>query len=235
MTDARTHDHTDGSGAPPPAQAVLLSWGPTVLFGMLLPWITYHQLIGRGVHGAPSLILVSAWPALEIGLYFALHQRVDEFSMLILVALLLATANAAAGGGSRWMGVGMGTAFTGLAGVAFAVSPVFGRPLTFWLVRRFATDGSAAGAARWNGLWLRDAAFRAVQYRLAAAWGAGCLLEAGLTAMLPPQLPGGGVGAASLAGSVGVTAALVGYSARAGRAWVTAGQTPAAPSSAPTA
>ncbi|SHL95684.1 VC0807 family protein [Actinacidiphila paucisporea] len=235
MTDAHTHNRTEGGGASSPAQSVLLSWGPTVLFGMLLPWITYHQLIGRDVHGAPALMLVSAWPALEIGLYFALHQRVDEIGMLILVALLLATVTAAAGCGSHWMGVGMGTAFTGLVGVAFAVSPVFGRPLTFWLGRRLATDGSAAGTARWNGLWLRDRGFRAVQCQLSAAWAVGFLLEAGLMAMLPPQLPVSAVGAASLAGPVGVTAALVGYSARAGKAWAAAVQTPAAPSSAPTA
>jgi hypothetical protein len=234
MTDARTHDRTDGTSAPSHAQAVLLSWGPTVLFGMLLPWITYHQLTGHAVHGAPKLILVSAWPAMEIGLYFALHHRVDEFALLILMALLLATTGAIGGSSHHWPGVRMVTAFTGLLGVAFAVSPALGRPLTFWLGRRFATDGSAAGAARWDGLWLQDASFRAVQCKVAAVWGVGCMLEAGVAAVVPPQLRGGGAAAASLAGPVVVAAALVAYTARAGRVWAAAGQTPAAPSSAPT-
>ncbi|CAG6399301.1 conserved membrane hypothetical protein [Actinacidiphila cocklensis] len=233
MTDARTQDGTGGSGASSHAHDVLLSWGPTVLFAMVLPWITYHQLAGRGVHGAPALLLVSAWPALEVGLYFALHHRVDEFGMLIFAALLLAAAAAAAGGG-RWMGVRADAAFTGLVGVAFAVSPAFGRPLTFWFGRRFAADGSAA-AARWNGLWLRSAAFRAVQYRLTAAWGAGCLVEAGVMAVLPPRLPRGEADAASLAGPAVVAAAVVAYTAWTGRAFAASGQTPAAPSSAPTA
>lgn len=233
MTDARTQDGAARSGASSHAHGVLLSWGPTVLFGMVLPWITYHQFAGRGVHGAPALLLVSAWPALEVGLYFALHHRVDEFGMLIFAALLMAAAGAASGDG-RWMGVRADAVFTGLVGVAFAVSPAFGRPLTFWFGRRFAMDGSAA-AARWNGWWLQNAGFRAVQYRLTVAWGAGCLVEAGVMAVLPPRLPGSQADAASLAGPAVVAAAVVAYTARAGRAWAASCQTPAAPSSAPTA
>lgn len=234
MTDARIHDGDGGSRVSSHAHAVLLSWGPTVLFGMVLPWITYHQLAGRGVPGAPALLLVSAWPALEIGLYFALHHRVDEFGTLILAALLAAAAGAVAGGG-RWLGVRTDTAFTGLAGVVFAVTTVFARPLTFWFGRRFATDGSAVGAARWNGLWTQDASFRSMHYRLTAVWAAGCLVETGVTEVLPLRLPGSGGTGASLAGPAVVATAVVAYTARTGRAWAVSGQTPAAPSSAPTA
>ncbi|MBM9438783.1 VC0807 family protein [Actinacidiphila bryophytorum] len=216
------------------AHAVLLSWGPTVLFGMVLPWITYHQLVGRGVPGTAALVLVSAWPALELGLYFALHHRLDEFGALVLAALLVAAAGAVAADG-RWTGGRTETAFTGLVGVAFAVSPVFGRPLTFWFGRRFATDGSAAGAARWNGLWQQDAGFRGMHYRLTAAWAAGCVAVAGVMAVLPLRTPVGRVDAAALAAPAVVAATTVAYTARAGRAWAARGQTPAAPSSAPTA
>lgn len=233
MTDARIRDGDGGSRVPSHAHAVLLSWGPTLLFGVVLPWITYHQLAGRGVPGAPALLLVSAWPALEIGLYFALHQRVDEFATLVLAALLAAAGDAVAGGG-RWMGIGTDTAFTGLVGVAFAASPIFMRPLTFWFGRRFVTDGSPPGVARWNGLWLQDTGFRALHGRLTAAWGGGCLVEAGVMAMFPLRLADGSVDAASFAGSAAVATAVVAYTARTGKAWAASGQTPAAPSSAPT-
>ncbi|WP_329178302.1 hypothetical protein [Streptomyces sp. NBC_01477] len=253
MTDARTHDPTGRSSASSHAHAVLLSWGPTVLFGMLLPWVTYHQLTGRGVHGAPALILVAAWPALEIGLYFALHHRVDEFGMLILLALLLATAGTAVGSGGRAVGgravgvravgvravgvravgVRADTALAGMTGVAFALSLTFGRPLTFWFGRRFATDGSAAATARWTGVWARDAGFRAMQRRLTTAWATGCLLVAGTTAAAP-RLHGSDA-ALSHACSVVVIAAVTAYTVRAGRVWAEARQTPAAPSNAPTA
>ncbi|WP_333768574.1 VC0807 family protein [Streptomyces sp. IBSBF 2435] len=233
MTDARTHDPTGRSSASSHAHAVLLSWGPTVLFGMLLPWVTYHQLTGRGVHGGPALMLVAAWPALEIGLYFALHHRADEFGMLILLALLLATAGTAVGTGGRAVGVRADTALAGLTGVAFALSLAFGRPLTFWFGRRFATDGSAAATVRWTGLWTRDAGFRAMQRRLTTAWATGCLLVAGTTAAAP-RLHGSDA-ALSYACSVVVISAVTAYTVRAGRTWAEARQTPAAPSSAPTA
>ncbi|WP_322975285.1 VC0807 family protein [Actinacidiphila bryophytorum] len=234
MTGARIHDGDGGSRVSSHAHAVLLSWGPTVLFGMTLPWITHHQLAGQGVPEAAALVLVSAWPALEIGLYFALHHRLDEFGTLVLAALLVAAAGAVVGGG-RWTGGRTETAFTGLVGVTLAISLVFGRPLTFWFGRRFATDGSAAGSARWNGLWQQDAGFRGMHYRLTAAWASGCLAVACMTAVLPLRQPGGGVDAAALAAPAVVATAVVAYTARAGRAWAVRGQTPAAPSSAPTA
>lgn len=234
MTDARTHDRTGGSGAPSHAQSVLLTWGPTLFFAALLPWITYHQLTGHGVRGAPAIVLVSAWPALEIGLYFALHYRVDEFGALTLAALLLAAAIAGAGGG-RPAGARTEAAYAGLVGAAFAASLVFGRPLTFWFGRRFATDGSTAGAARWGQLWLRDAGFRDLHRRVTAVWAAGCILDAGAVAVCAARLPDGGVEAVSIAGPLVVTATLVTCSVHAGKTWAAVRQTPAAPSSTPTA
>ncbi|MFG1809078.1 VC0807 family protein [Streptomyces sp. NPDC049040] len=233
MTDARTRDRTGGGSVSSHAHAVLLSWGPTVLFGMLLPWITYHQLTGHDVQRVPALVLVSAWPALEIGLYFALHHRVDEFGTLILVALLLAAAMAVAG--NHWAGGRADAALTGLAGAAFAVSPAFGRPLTYWFGRRFATDGSVEGAAWWSGLWVRDARFKVLLHKLAAVWGAVWVVEAGAVAVFTPRLHGAGVDALSLAAPVVVTVALAAYTTRVGRAYAAAGQMPDAPSSVPTA
>jgi hypothetical protein len=234
MTDARMQDRTGDSAASSRAHGVLLSWGPTVLFGMLLPWITYHQLAGHGVHGAPALLLVSIWAALEIGLYFALHHRIDEVGMLMLLALVLEAISAIAYNGGE-VSIVRETALTGLVGAALVVSLAFGRPLAFHLGRRFATDGSAAGVTRWSGKWAHDAGFRARQRRLTAVWGVGCLLEAGMVTVLAQGLSTGAVVAVSHAGPVVVTAALAAYTVWTRRSQLSDSQTPAAPSSAPTA
>lgn len=241
---------------------MLQSWGPTVLFSMLLPWITYNQLTGRGVHEVPALLIISAWPALEIGLYFALHRRVDEFGMLILLTLLLGALGALAYNSSRMIFL-KDSALTGLIGLAFLVSLVLERPLMFYFGRKFATDGTAEGVARWNGLWDQYPGFRAVQRRLTVIWGVAFVLEASVKAVLVYQLSTDTMVGVSNTLPLVVTALLVTYTIRTGRkgearrlaaeAAAAAGadpeteavdmgaapqpiaQAPAAPSSAPTA
>ena len=233
MIDARAQDRMRTAPAER-AQTVLLVWGPTVLFSMLLPWISYNQLTGRGVHEVPALLIVSAWPALEIGLYFALHRRVDEFGMLILLTLLLGAVGAVAYNSSKMIFL-KDSALTGLIGLAFLGSLALARPLTFYFGRKFATDGTWEGVAWWNGLWERSAGFRATQRRLTVIWGVAYLLEAGAKAALVYRLSTGSMVAVSNTAPLVVTALLVAYTVRVGRRGRGAGQTPAAPSSAPTA
>ena len=245
MTDAHAKDNGSSGTTDRPAQRLLLIWGPTVLFSMVLPWITYNQLTGHGVHEVPALLIVSAWPALETGLYFALHRRVDEFGMLILLTLLLGAAGALAYNSSKMIFL-KDSALTGLVGLAFLASLGLKRPLTFYFGRKFATDGSDQGVAQWNGLWDAYPGFRSVQRRLTAIWGLAYVAEATVKAVLVYQLSTGAMVTVSNILPLAVTALLVAYTVRTGRkgearrlaaeaAGTTAPQTPAAPSSAPTA
>ncbi|SEN09394.1 VC0807 family protein [Actinacidiphila rubida] len=244
MTDARTADTAADSGrGDGRGKALLLIWGPTVLFSMVLPWVTYNQLSARGVPEVPALLIISAWPALEIGLYFALHRRVDEFGMLILLTLLLGAAGALAYNSSKMIFL-KDSALTGLVGLAFLVSLALRRPLIFYFGRRFATDGTEAGVARWNGMWDAYPGFRAVQRRLTVIWGVAFLAEATVKAVLVYHLSTGTMVSFSSVMPLAVTALLVAYTVRTGKkgearraaAEAAAGvQTPAAPSNTPTA
>jgi intracellular septation protein A len=252
MTAAHSHART---------LALLQSWGPTVLFSMLLPWITYNQLTDQGVHEVPALLIISAWPALEIGLYFALHRRVDEFGMLILLTLLLGAVGALAYNSSRMIFL-KDSALTGLVGAAFLVSLALRRPLMFYFGRKFATDGTAEGVARWNGLWEQYPGFRTVQHRLTVIWGVAFVVEATVKVVLVYQLSTDTMVGVSNTLPLGVTGLLVAYTIRPGRKGearrlaaeaaaatgaateaatgaaatsTAAAQTPAAPSTAPTA
>lgn len=74
-----------------------------------------------------------------------------------------------------------------MIGLAFLATLVVGRPLTFYLGRRFATDGSKAQRDWWDGLW-RYPQFRRVQRQLGAAWGLALLGEAAVRAVLTATL-----------------------------------------------
>lgn len=233
---------------------MLQSWGPTVLFSMLLPWITYNQLTGHGVHEVPALLIISAWPALEIGLYFALHRRVDEFGMLILLTLLLGAVGALAYNSSKMIFL-KDSALTGLVGIAFLVSLALERPLMFYFGRKFATDGTAEGVAQWNGMWEQFPGFRAVQRKLTVIWGVTFVLEASVKAVLVYQLSTDTMVGVSNTLPLVVTGLLVVYTIRTGKKGAArraameaaqaaaagsadapaASQSPLAPSSAPTA
>jgi intracellular septation protein A len=244
MTDAQTAENGTGGTGDGLGQRLLLIWGPTVLFSMVLPWITYNQLTGHGVHEVPALLIVSAWPALETGLYFALHRRVDEFGMLILLTLLLGAAGALAYNSSKMIFL-KDSALTGLVGLAFLVSLGLKRPLIFYFGRKFATDGTERGVAQWNGMWDAYPGFRSVQQRLTAIWGLAYVVEATVKAVLVYHLSTGTMVSVSNILPLAVTALLVAYTIRTGRkgearrlaaeAAAAAPQTPAAPSSAPTA
>ncbi|MFF3454685.1 VC0807 family protein [Streptomyces sp. NPDC002730] len=162
---------------------ILLTWGPTILFGVLLPWITYGMLIDHGIHEVPALLLISCWPLVELTIYFAMKRRVDEFSMLILITLLLGAVSALAYNSAKLLFL-KDSALTGLLGLAFLVSLTLKRPLIFYFGRKFGTDGTPDGIADWNAMWDKYPGFRTGQRRLTIVWGVTFLAEAGVKAGL---------------------------------------------------
>ncbi|MFD9790392.1 VC0807 family protein [Streptomyces sp. NPDC059070] len=164
-------------------KTVLLTWGPTILFSVVLPWITYGVLTDHGMGEVPALLLISAWPLAEMGLYYGLHRRLDEFGVMILITLLLSAVSALAYNSAKLLFL-KDSALTGLLGLAFLVSLTLKRPLIFYFGRKFATDGTAEGVAKWNANWDLYPGFRAAQRRLTVVWGAAFLAEAGVKAAL---------------------------------------------------
>lgn len=162
---------------PSPFRSVLLNWGPTVLFSMVLPFVTYSMLTGNGMHEVPALLISGAWPVAEQVLFFALHRRLDEFTILILIFMALTVISFAAFNSARMILI-KDSALTGLMGLVFLASLLAPRPLTFYFGRKFGTDGSAAGIARWDGFWGDLSVFRRGQRIMTLVWGLALLAEA---------------------------------------------------------
>jgi hypothetical protein len=161
------------------SKSVLLNWGPTILFNVLMPWVTYGVLTDHGVSSVTALFIISGWPLVEVALFFALNRRVDEFGVMILLVLLVGAFSALAFRSEKSVFI-KDSAVTGLLGLAFLVTLFLERPMMFYFGRKFATDGSAEGIARWNRFWDEFPGFRAQQRRLTLIWGLAFIVESGV-------------------------------------------------------
>jgi len=165
-----TSDVRQGGGKPASGQSAAANWVMTLVINIVLPTATYFLLAGpAGMPEVPALLVSGLWPVLDIGYTIAKQRHVDEFGVFVLIGILIAVLTTVFSGSAR--GVFLKDSITtGSIGVVMLVTLLFGRPLTFYLGRRFATDGSKVQRDWWDGLW-QYPNFRAVQRRLGAVWG----------------------------------------------------------------
>ncbi|WP_198535569.1 VC0807 family protein [Streptomyces caatingaensis] len=192
-----------------------MNWGPAVLFGAVLPFVTYGVLTDHGVSKVNALLLISLWPVVETLISLAVRRRVDEFGMMMLALMLLGALSAVAYNSTELVFV-KDSAITGLLGLVYLGSLALPRPLMFYLGRRFATDGSPEGLAHWNGLW-RYPGFRRMQYLMTTVWGVAFLLEAVVRVVLTYALPTGVMVVLNNVLPAVVVAALVSWTVRTGK------------------
>lgn len=157
-------------------RAVLLSWGPTILFNAFLPFLTYGILTDRGMSQLSALSISAVWPAIEVAVLFAIRRRIDEIGVLSLLIIALGVISALVLQSERLILI-KDSAVTGLFGLVLLGSLLAPRPLMFYFGRKFATDGSAEKLEWWNGLW-RYAGFRRTQRILTVVWGVTFVAEA---------------------------------------------------------
>ncbi|GGX98017.1 VC0807 family protein [Streptomyces hiroshimensis] len=214
----------------------LMNWGPAILCGVILPFVTYGMLTDHGVSQVKALLLISLWPAAETLLHLALRRRVDEFGVMMLAMTLLGALSALAYNTTELVFI-KDSAITGLLGLVFLGSLAMRRPAMFYLGRKFGTDGTPEGLARWNGLW-EFPGFRRAQYLLTSVWGAGFLLEAAVRVALTYALPTKAMVLVNNALPIAVVVALVTWTmtvAKKGRARSAAAEAARAAQAAPQA
>ncbi|WP_372411707.1 VC0807 family protein [Streptomyces luteireticuli] len=205
-----TQERGRGSGG-----SALMNWGPSILFGVVLPFVTYGMLTDHGVSKVSALLLISLWPVVETLISLAVRRRVDEFGVMMLALMLLGALSALAYNSTELVFV-KDSAITGLLGLVYLGSLALPRPLMFYLGRRFATDGTPEGLARWNGLW-QYPGFRRTQYVMTAVWGVAFLLEAVVRVVLTYVLPTGVMVVVNNALPAVVVALLVAWTIRTGK------------------
>jgi intracellular septation protein A len=163
-------------GKPARDQSAIGGWLATIVVNIVLPTATYFALT-QTTHMADVLaLLVSGiWPVLEIAYTVWRQRHVDEFSVFVLIGIVVGIITTVFSGSARAVFL-KDSITTGLIGLIMLATLLFGRPLTFYLGRRFATDGSQVQRAWWNGLW-QYPHFRRLQRMLGAVWGVALLGE----------------------------------------------------------
>jgi len=162
-------------------------WFPTIVINVILPTATYYALV-HAAHtpDVPALLISGIWPLLEIAYTIRRERHVDEFSVFVLIGIAIGVLTTAFSADARAVFM-KDSITTGLLGLIFLVTLLVGRPLTFYLGRRFATDGSKVQRDWWDGLW-QYPQFRRVQRQLGAMWGIGMLGEAATRTVLTWKL-----------------------------------------------
>ncbi len=205
-----------GGVKPASGQSAAANWVLPLVMNILLPTVTYFLLAGpAGMPEVSALLVSGLWPVLDIGYTITKQRHVDEFGVFVLIGILIGVLTTVFSGSARAVFL-KDSITTGSIGLVMLVTLLVGRPLTFYLGRRFATDGSKVQRDWWDGLW-QYPGFRAVQRKLGAVWGASLLGEAVARALLTWKL---GTSAMVVVNNVVpyvVIAALVFYSISTGR------------------
>jgi hypothetical protein len=175
------------SGKPASDRPAILSWLPTVVFNIILPTVTYFVLTSSAhVKPVPALLISGVWPAVELAYTIRRQRHIDEFSVFVLIGIAIGIVTTVFSQDARAVFL-KDSISTGLIGLVMLATLFFGRPLTFYLGRRFATDGSRAQRDWWDGLW-QHPQFRRTQRLLGAAWGLSLFGEASIRAALTWRL-----------------------------------------------
>lgn len=173
---------------PPSRKQALLSLVPTMVVDVALPLATYYVLAAAGVPDLWALLLSGIWPVLSSVVSLVRHRRLDEFGVFILVVIVAGALSSVLFDDPRLLLL-KSSVFTGVLGIAFLASLFAKRPLMFYFGRRFGTDGSPEGLARWDGFWDDLSVFRRGQRRMTLVWGLTFVAEAVVRIPLVYLLP----------------------------------------------
>ncbi|GHG53241.1 VC0807 family protein [Streptomyces griseocarneus] len=155
-----------------------LSWIVSIVFNVVLPIVTYNQLTDRGWSEFAALAVSGLWPLADTVVYLIWHRRIDEFAVITMIFMVLTLVVTGIGPHSTRLLLVKDSAVTGLFGVVCLVSLATPRPLMFYLGRKFGTDGTKEGVARWNGMWEQLPGFRRTLKTITMVWGVGYVVEA---------------------------------------------------------
>jgi intracellular septation protein A len=169
--------------------ARILPWVQTILLSIVAPIVIYGMLTDRGVGEVPALIISGIGPVVDLLITMVVARRVDEFSLIVLVFLLLSVVTSLLFDDPRLLLL-KESALTGIFGLILLGSLLAPRPLMFYFGRRFAAQGIPEKVAWWNGLW-QYAGFRRTQRVLTLVWGVAWLAEAVLRGVLAFVVPVG--------------------------------------------
>jgi hypothetical protein len=159
----------------------------TLLPNVVLPWLIYQVLTGRGVSTINALIATAVVP-LATSLYGWLRdRRIDALGIMTLAFVVVGLVTSLISGDPIFYLV-KESLLTGVWGLILLGSLLASRPLTFYFGRQFISGGDPDKAAWFDRLWERPP-FRRMQRLICIMWGVGLVAEALLRVVLVYVLP----------------------------------------------
>ncbi len=153
------------------------AWLPEMVVDAVLPYATYLVLQSQGVGPVAALAAGAVFPAAFVLFHFVRSRQVDGFGLVVLAVIAVSVALALTSGDARFVLV-KESIFTGAIGLAMLGSLAARRPAMYYCGRKFATDGTPEGLARWESYWAKSAMFRHSNRTMTVVWGTAFMAEA---------------------------------------------------------
>jgi hypothetical protein len=153
--------------------------GTLAVFALLAPHFASSSII--------PLLVASLVPLAGNVVSLVRHRRLDIVGIIVLVGLLAGVAGAAFGGTQRLLLIRESFA-TGAIGLACFISPVFPRPIAYYVVRHFMTAHEESHGLRFERL-CESQLFRRTLRGFTFFWGVLLLAEFGLRVFMALTLP----------------------------------------------
>lgn len=165
------------------SRALVLNLLLTAVFDIGVAILAFRLARSWGASEQVAYVVSCAGPLIMIGITWARARTLSGVSMVIIAFQLLSAVAAFVGGSDPRLLLVKDSIVTGGFGLVTLLSTLLPRPLMFFFGMKFGTDGTAAGAAWWQGLW-QYPSFRRSQYVINTMWGVGFLVEAAVRILL---------------------------------------------------
>jgi intracellular septation protein A len=160
---------------------------PGLVLDIAAPVAAYYGLTALGASAFWALTAGGLVSGARVLFTVIKDRKLDGFALFMLALFAFGIATAFLTGDAKFV-LAKESLGSGLAGLIFLGTLVVGKPLIYYMGRRFAGSGPEA-LAEWERKYATNARFRQVMWRLTAIWGVGLLLDAALRIVLIYLLP----------------------------------------------
>ncbi|GAB4588239.1 VC0807 family protein [Nocardia sp. IFM 10818] len=177
-----------GSVTPPPVRPTLLRLLAPIIRDLAVPVAAYFLLKALGYSDFLALLLGAVCSAMIVVVEAVRARRIDPLAAIVLGGFVIGLIGSMISGDARTLIIrdSFGTAAVGLA---FLVSAVISRPLTYVAARKFLATTDPAHLPAMEEAYRTVASVSRTHIRLSVMWGAGLLGEAVLRIVLAYRLP----------------------------------------------
>ncbi|QLY33063.1 VC0807 family protein [Nocardia huaxiensis] len=157
-------------------------------FDIAVPMTAYYLMHWQGYSDFTALLAGALASAALVVAGVIRARRIDGFALIILAGFAIGLVGAMLSGDARLMIIRESFG-TGVVGIAFLISAVIGKPLTYAAARRAIGTTDAAHLPVLERAYRTDASVRRTHANLSILWGAGLFGEALVRSVLAYQLP----------------------------------------------